>query len=79
MDMGPGMSKDALDEYNSPDALRMLTLGLPHRRVKGLGLLVAQRIAGWHMLPDGRSGEVRLYAREGGTGLRAVVKLPIVE
>jgi signal transduction histidine kinase len=79
MDMGPGMSAEALEEYNSPDALRMLMFGLPHRRVKGLGLLVAQRIAGWHALPDGRTGEVRLCPGGGGSGIRAVVRLPIAE
>ena len=76
-DYGHGMPLGKMEEYNSPDSLRMLTFGLPYKRVKGLGLLVARRIASWHRLPDGRTGEVILCQVKESRGLCAVIRLPI--
>ena len=77
VDQGRGMKKGVIEQYNTQDPL--LLSGPPHRRVKGMGILVAQRIAAWHLLPDGRRGEVKIRSGPHGVGTCVSLRLPVVD
>ncbi|MBM4049832.1 MAG: hypothetical protein FJ279_32450 [Planctomycetes bacterium] len=74
-DHGAGMTAEEAEKYREWDPLKVIAV--PPAEVAGVGILLANRVAGWHGLADGRKGEVKLVWTELGSGTEFLVRLPI--